>query len=313
MSKESDQKSSSIEPGDTCPYLGLATDPTLCYSYPHEKNHCHHVTKPEAVDSIYQENTCLTSEYNKCIVYENTDIKKLPKEMKYSRGKSKKKLSNPRRIGAIIAISSAFLILFNSQNIIQDYFSTGPLPENRLIAIETESLLTVQLPSAVNFQDTPVQTTQTALFEANATISPPAETQTSTVTLLAFSTLGPDMMTPFGPGGQYILHTVQPGESLTFLALTYETTTEVLERLNVFQEGSSFWVGRIILVIPNRLDPSGIGPMQVIRVEVITNVDDISEEYGVSPNDLRSLNSLGNGDLVLAGRWLIIPFVPEDE
>ena len=54
MTKESDQTSSSIEPGDTCPYLGLATDPTLCYSYPHEKNYCHHVAKPEAVDSPFK-------------------------------------------------------------------------------------------------------------------------------------------------------------------------------------------------------------------------------------------------------------------
>ena len=232
--------------------------------------------------------------------------------MKYSRGKSKKMLSSPRQIAAIIAISSIFLILFNSQNFIQDYFSTGPLPDNQFIEIETESLLTSQAPSSVTFQDTPVQSTQTALIEANAIISPPTQTQTPKVTLLAFSTLGPDIMTPFGPGGQYILHEVQPGESLSFLALTYETTTEVLERLNVFQEGSSFWVGRIIIVIPNRIDPLGIGPMQVIRVEVLTNVKDISEEYGVSLNDLRSLNSLGNGEWVLAGRWLIIPFVPAD-
>lgn len=311
MTKESDQTSSSSGPGNTCPYLGLAHDPTLCYSYPHEKNHCHHVAKPEAVDSSYQENTCLTSEYNKCIVYKHTDIKKLPKEMKYSRGKSNKKLSNPRRIAAIIAISSAFLILFNSQNIIQDYFSTGPLPENRLIAIETESLLTVQVPSAVNFQDTPVQTTQTALFESNAIISPPAEIQTPTVTLLAFSTLGPDVMTPFGPGGQYILHEVQPGESLAFLALTYETTTEVLERLNVFQEGLSFWVGRIVLVFPNQIDPSEVSTFQVIRLAVRTRVVDFSEEYGISVAHLKGLNSLGLDIWLPAGRWLIVPYSTE--
>lgn len=208
----------------------------------------------------------------------------------------------------IIVVS---LILIYSFNAVQETISTSPILENQTVALKINSNSATKATRTVNFQDTPDQATPTALIEINPSTLPPTWTQAPTATLLVISTLGPDMMTPFGPGGQYILHEVQPGESLALLATTYETSIEVLESLNVFPQGSSLWVGQIVLVMPTQTDPSGLSAFQVIRLDVRTRVVDFSEEYNISIADLKLLNSLGLDEWLPAGRWMIVPYSTE--
>ncbi|MEK6255768.1 MAG: LysM peptidoglycan-binding domain-containing protein [Chloroflexota bacterium] len=273
-----------------------------------QKNLCHHIATPEAVAIPYQETTCLTSKHDLCIVYKNNDLNRLPEEINGAAGKTKNKYLLPRKTTAVLLIAIIFVFFLYSSDAIQEYFFASPSDNNSFNVLETNAYGTAAASSVLM---TPEPSTGTALI-IDASITSSADgTLSPTNTLIAFQTPGPEMMTPFGPGGLYIFHEVQPGESLALLARTYETSIEVLEANNIFPLGTSLWVGQIILVMPNQIDPTGLSSFQIIQLEVRTRVAEISEEYSVSIADLKSLNSLGPDDWLPAGRWLIIPYSNE--
>ncbi len=119
-------------------------------------------------------------------------------------------------------------------------------------------------------------------------------------------TPGPGLMTPFGPEGQFLLHEARPGESYTAIAKLYQTTVEVLEALNYRMPGMSLWVGQIIVVLPGQTENAGLPAFQVVHIEERITLEALAEEYGVSVDDLRYYNALGEEDWVPAGRLLII-------
>ena len=140
-----------------------------------------------------------------------------------------------------------------------------------------------------------------------------SENITSIPTLPATSTAelepspGPAVMTPFGPNGQYLLHRVRSGESLSLIANLYGTTTDVIIAQNLLVPGSTLWPGEILVIFPARMDSEGLPRFRVVFLEEEVLISDFAAEHSASEEDLRFYNSLGSGEIIPARRWMIIP------
>jgi LysM repeat protein len=147
------------------------------------------------------------------------------------------------------------------------------------------------------------------LIPSELPTKPPTETPTITATFTPPApTPGPEMATPFGPGNLYVLHTVQPRESLTNIAAQYSTTVEMIKALNYIMEGASVWPDRVLVIMPTIGDLNKAVQFCVFRVETPTTLGNFSQQYGVPVDEIRQYNVLGPGEELPAPRWLIFPY-----
>jgi hypothetical protein len=65
-----------------------------------------------------------------------------------------------------------------------------------------------------------------------------------------------------------------------------------------------------IIILPGVKDPTGVEPRRPVYVEWKTTVQDLSNKYQVSAEQLRSDNGLSSDDFFPGKRWLVIPVVP---
>lgn len=130
--------------------------------------------------------------------------------------------------------------------------------------------------------------------------SPPTPVPTIQITLDYSSALSPR----FGPGDTYLLHMVKPGDNLPFIAGLYQTTEEVLRQAN---EITDLQPGRVLVVLPGRIDPDGIKPFGTVLIEEDIPVGILASQMRVFESDLVWYNGLEDDQVVLAGQWLIYP------
>ena len=97
------------------------------------------------------------------------------------------------------------------------------------------------------------------------------------------------------------------GESMGTLVSLYNTSNRVIEASNVLTPGASIWPGTVLLIVPGEKNAEAVIRFRVVLLESSTTVDDLSAQYSVSAEDIRMYNSLGPGDTVPAGRYIIIP------
>ncbi len=114
--------------------------------------------------------------------------------------------------------------------------------------------------------DTPASSSDT-----DASVSPTPPTERVPIVPSA----GPLLMTPFGGANIYLLHQVREAESLTFIANLYATTVEVLRLTNDIQEGTTLWVGRILVVMPGRVTSQGLQTLQALQFESEISLEDL--------------------------------------
>lgn len=107
------------------------------------------------------------------------------------------------------------------------------------------------------------------------------------------------------------LHQVQTGESLHTLETLYQTDRSVIYAANDgLNPGRSIQPGEVLVVLPGRTDPTGTPRFRVIKTMRLTLITDLAAEYQVTVEDLRLYNTLGAGDWLPYGRWLVIPVSP---
>ena len=64
---------------------------------------------------------------------------------------------------------------------------------------------------------------------------------------------------------------------------------------------------QVIVIMPGRTDSFGIEPLLVLFLDQNATVSVLAPRYGVTPEEMRSFNDLGPGEVIPAGRWLIMP------
>ena len=282
---------------NVCQFLGLSYDSESLFAFPSAGNYCHRVKTPRPIAISHQEAVCLSGKHKTCPVYQEEWKGALPREIRAQR--------NWRIrwswLGGVAVVAVLLFIL--SRTAIGRSLSA-------LLFLGAQG---TEIPPVT----TPLATITPALINPSVPISsetptlllPATPSRTATVGIL-IPTIGPGLMTPFGPQEQYLLHELQESESLAVVARYYQSTISVLNALNI-PPPRLWWPGDVLVVMPGRTDPAGLIPFRVIHVEVTTRVIDLSEEYSVPVEDIRMYNSLGSGDWIPAGRWVIIPVYEE--
>jgi LysM repeat protein len=117
---------------------------------------------------------------------------------------------------------------------------------------------------------------------------------------------------PSGGTGTFIWHTVQPGETLSSIALRYGTTWQAVAQANSLSNPNQIYVGQK-LKIPTTSGGSSGGTTSGCRIRHTVKqgewVWQIARNYGVSPYDILAANGLTiqSANTIYPGLVLCIP------
>jgi hypothetical protein len=295
-------------PGKICPYLGRYNDPATCYGYPDRNNCCHHADPPQHVLLDYQTNVCLAGAgaNQACPVYPEGWNGPFPPQIRGVVQAS----SRPWGLwlGSLFAILVLLIlsyVFFFSQSASSTPIGQTPTPVAVLI-LDSTSTSQAQT-AAATLTSTPIPPTPSptaALPTHTATqTNPPPPTARPTA---GQPTPGPLEETPFGPDGHYLVHIVKEGDTLESLAKLYDTTGEVLKAINMAPPQTGLWVGVPTIVIIGEKDPSKVTPLKAVWLAERTQVLELRQKYNMTTADFLTINGLGAGAWVEAGRWLIV-------
>lgn len=317
-------KSHSTEPrkhtSKICPYLGLEVDPQTSYQYTSSGNYCHNMVPPRSVDTDYQQETCLTSNFSQCVIYKSDGWKgSLPGNIIAKHKRTNKSLY----ILIIIIISLAivaggvYLVLSNIVHIpaIPIVFLSNDSKTNNMQGLGYSSTAHYATITPTGKTQSTVSYNQllgpaTSEFTPSSTPTPqdtPTPSLVTTHTITPYlPTPGPDLKTPFGPNKRFAIYIVETGESLSSIAESFQTSIEVIQGSNVLIEGASVWPGTVLVILPGEKRTDDLHKYIAILVEQPTNLTYIAQENNTTIDQLRYLNDLGENDIVPGQRWIII-------
>lgn len=106
---------------------------------------------------------------------------------------------------------------------------------------------------------------------------------------------------PDDPDGN-IYYIVKPGDTLSHIALWYNTTVEELVKLNNIQNPNLIYVGQKILILAS--DEPNKEKEIIYTVKKGDSLWKIANRYGVSVNSLVSLNNIQNPNLIYPGQQI---------
>jgi LysM repeat protein len=253
---------------------------------------------PGLVTPDYQSNWCLSEEFTNCPVYQGASKDQLPDGL-IQKPESALPSRNVLLAIGIGAVGIVLLILL-----------VALIGRNRGVSRQDQSQTVTAL--AANLALTP-SATHSLPPSPTPTVEPtltPTRTNTPTVTPTstpAPPTQGPGLEALFGFNNEFLIHKVATNESLNIIALQYKTSSTVISATNELRSGASLQVDQILVILPNKTEVSDLPVFRPLYLEQDASVDALVQEYGVSASDLRRYNALGDGDLIPAGRWIIIP------
>ncbi len=102
-----------------------------------------------------------------------------------------------------------------------------------------------------------------------------------------------------------IYYTVKSGDTLSYIALLYNTTVAELVKLNSIQNPDLIYVGqRLLISISDDPNNSKEVTYTVKRGDTLWK---IARQYGITVNELVELNNIKNPDLIYIGQQLKVP------
>jgi len=290
---------------NSCPFLGLLGDRETSFGFPNYGNRCYRVTPVADIALDYQQNLCLSEHFKECRVFQNPSNDNLPEGVSLHHPRFK---LSPNSLIAIIVIATLF-VLVASFFLVQRVFFPNISGETgsatlTAAAVSVPEVGTNMVPSPVPFSETPSPSASPTLTPIPTSTNTPEPTMTYTPEP---PTPGPGLETPFGPGSEYLLHKVQPGESARSIAFEYRTSYTVISTTNTLLPGGSVLVGDVLVIIPGIKENLGLPVFRPLYLDQDASVSAIAELYGILTDDLRRYNTLGMDGRIPAGRWIIIP------
>lgn len=278
---------------DICPHFGTADDPSTYVAYPSPFGRCYRVAETGAVALAHQSRVCLMARHAECVVFKSAGMNRLPP------GIAPRPLPYLTRLRRHAGRWLLVVLVLLAAVCGAAWWFLTPL-----------AAPTVPMATARGDASPPTLVTPTAAPSATRSPTPsPTETPTAppTATLAAAPTAGPELDTPSPGVGSFLIHLLQPGESLIFLADRYGTDAAAIIAANGLND-QPLWEGSYVVIPLGNPDPATLPRFAVYRVpaggEVLTV---LAERYGADPQAIRAYNQLGPSDELPEGRWLILP------
>jgi hypothetical protein len=92
----------------------------------------------------------------------------------------------------------------------------------------------------------------------------------------------------------------------------YGTRSDVLRVANGFGESVNLRPGDVLVVPVGKKNATDVDAYQALLLETDTTLQDLAFRYSTTEDTLRMWNSLGAGELIPAGRWVVVPFAREE-
>jgi hypothetical protein len=269
-----------------CPYLKLENDPELCYADPNPLNTCHNTTDRQLVSLAHQEEICLSGKSAECPLISGKMIGSLPPELSVIRppkSRIREFILRDKVIFAIVLLLAVGgYILFAALNM------QSANARARLTPVNNPSILT---PAAK-----PNVVSTISSINETAQVTPSSGQQGQDVIL--------------GPQSQYLVHVVLQGESLDSLTKTYNTSPEVINKVNSFLSTPSALKPLVVLVmVPGQSNVNGLIPLHAVQVEKIIPLSDFLINNQVTLPVFDTYNQF-KGDQLQPGQWVILPTNP---
>lgn len=119
-------------------------------------------------------------------------------------------------------------------------------------------------------------------------------------------TPGPALNQPFGPDHRFLIHTVLSGESINQISTQYNTSPEVIIKVNFPSGQTALYLDAVIVILPGQKTTEGIIPLRAVYVYQNIKVMDFITKNKV-PEDFFRKNNMVEGEWVYAGRWVVVP------
>lgn len=314
-------KPNSNLPNKVCPFIGTRDDSSTFFSYPSPGNHCFRVEPHQSITLSHQENFCLDTNFKTCPVNTSTWQGPLPQEIQ-GQPTSILFFSSYRRIFIVSSIVVLLFVLSIYILYIQNIYPFNPVSISTAsptlqVASDIPTLTAIESGTgedqgAAIFTETPAgispstTSTEKPPTPSQTVTNTPVPTDTTTPTSI-FPTAGPVLETPFGPDNRFVIHAVKDGEFFGRIAENFDTSVDLIIAANDLIEGANLWVGTLLVIIPGELDANDIPKFQIVFVDSQTTINDLSEKYSISTDELIFYNSLGTLEEIPAGRWIIFP------
>jgi len=278
-----------------CPFLGIKTDPETAFDYASIWNACHRSKPPEIPLLDYQSTTCLTSAHVSCPIFTSTGDSKFPPNLIE---RVQLRSSKRKRIW-IIGIALVLLVLVILL-ILSQLFAPEKVPEVTVSmpVQETTQLISQDIEETFTATKMEGETSSAEVTSAETN----ALTQTSPLNEVTHK-----LDVPIGTDYQFIIHQVLEGESLEQFAVQYDTSREVITKINYFLP-VPLWVNWLVIIPVNLTDPGDLPTFEAYLVtEETISIGKLSEKLAVNLEDLSYYNGIGVEHVMKSGEWLLIP------
>lgn len=278
-----------------CPFVGLADDQQSRFSFPHPAHRCFGLRRPKAIAPPYQTTFCLTPSYAGCTIYRRVaagggqpvvargaDVDAVARagtapaeRIKPPATRSPVWLVAGVSVLLVVAAVLAYRIVTAGGGLMAGSLTTTPEPP---VAVATAEVPVTPEGSIAPDQTIPSETLGTTVPggtptatpaptgaasalpsappSASTSASPPASPPSPSPSPSGGVTPSPQAASPSPTVGVgFRRYTVQPGDSLSRIALRYGTSIAEIARLNSIKERSIILVGQQ-LIIPRSLAPS---------------------------------------------------------
>lgn len=272
-----------IEPKvSVCPYLGLNSDPQTALSFASKENFCYHGKAPKEIHLDHQEEFCLNGNFYACQEYISDPGAPLPEQ--------KIILSQNPTQNASSGKQLIFGILLSIVGIIVTWL---------LISNWTTPVTKIQTPTRFQWS---TQTLGQLLPTSTVILDTPSLYQMITVA----PRLALGMETPLGIGHHFVIHRIQSGESLEFIAQQYGTTVEALQECN-YQLPSPLFPGLVIVVPVSFADTREFPKFKPYEVLADIYLSDLAIQLMVDFEDLEYYNGFDTNLMLQVGDWILVP------
>jgi hypothetical protein len=224
--------------GGQCPYLGMQNDPATALAFPSTWNYCHRAQPSASVSLPHQRRYCQTPSHVQCAVFQAARIGPLPPDVRARRSPTP-----PRpRAWILVAASLAGVVLVVGA---LGFLGVPPLlrgsaspalvdvpPGTPTATLPRPSPAGIALPGTVVPAIPPVTATASMPIASLSTVVVDQSTLTIQPAATRVDACGHDLDEVFGIGRRFIIHRVQPGESLDMYATTYGTDLATIQGIN---------------------------------------------------------------------------------
>jgi LysM repeat protein len=294
-----------------CPYLGMVGDSGSRLTFP-SRTHLCHAGQPAHIGLGFQADFCLGGGYADCARYQRAAAKGVAP-------------AAPAAVATLLVASSGERLFIRDRE--------GTSMSSRLVTLMLGLALVgtlvalgivlgiISLPDGTPITGGPTPTPSLSPPPTNAATGQPTGSPTTAPT--ASPSPSPQPTPAPTPTPDHVLHVIQPGETLTAIAIRYGVTVEAIVVANGITDPNHIQAGDVLIIpLGDAASPtpgpsatpaptaSGSPEVTIYVVQAGDTLQRIANRFGVTVQAIQEANGITDPNKIYVGQQLIIPPPP---